>query len=195
MITIEEKIKIAKEIGMETWAQENEIKLEMEKEGIQLTALKIKPITLEEIRNKICPEAYFHIYDDKYADKRPWHGWCLFGETWIKNRFPMETLSLDQWTDNIPYGALLAVQEAKKLGLSDFKIHFPVTPKRQRLKIDPLITGVIGKKLKRYWYASSRECPILHSSEVGIGRHSHVEEIHPGKMFEVFSWDDGKIYE
>lgn len=192
MITLEEKVKLAKEIGMEQWAFINEANLQLN----DLTRLKFKPITLDAIREMICPEAYFNLYNpDRYQIEKPtwWKYYCVFGPEWIKHRMPLESMKLEEWKENIPYGALLAVKEAKAAGFTNFQIHFPVTPERQRLKLDPVITGIFGKKEKRVQYANSTDCPILHRESVL--RHSHLITVIPGQLMEVFAWDDRKIYD
>lgn len=55
----------------------------------------------------------------------------------------VERMSLEMWNDNIPYGGLLAVKEAKDIGMSNFQIYYPTIVSR-RLMSDPIITGMIN---------------------------------------------------
>ena len=48
----------------------------------------------------------------------------------------VEKRPLISWPFELPYGALLAVQEAKTIGLTDFHIHYPTIR-----RADPVITG------------------------------------------------------
>lgn len=73
---------------------------------------------------------------------------------WVKH------MELSRWTDNMPYGALLAVKEATEAGLTNFHIYYP-TAVSERIMSDPVIVGFMEN----------------------------------GQMYEVFYWDDGKIYE
>ena len=84
----------------------------------------------------------------------------------------MEACALSFWSHPIPAGALLAVKEAKKRGLSHFEIYYPVTERRARLLADPVIVG----------YRKIVQSPM--------GRTKGI-----GPMIEVFAWDDGQVYE
>lgn len=74
-------------------------------------------------------------------------------------RIVVERMDLCSWTDNMPYGALLAVKEAKDLGFDNFEIFYPEA-REQRVMADPVITAIKNQI-----------------------------------RFEIFSWDDGKVYE
>ena len=79
----------------------------------------------------------------------------------------VEDVALEDWEWDLPYGALLAVKEAKSQGFKKFKIYYPIMRTSKRLKSDPII---VGKKNTQEW--QWRE-----------------------KMYNIFAWDDGKIYE
>jgi len=202
MIKIEEKIELAREIGMEKWVIENEILLEMKAQAEKLTQLNIKPISKEEIIKKISPDCFLNIYTHKIKEKLDFFDtvfsrsvFFLFSN-WIKTRYPIGTMNLLDWKENIPYGALLAVKEAKEIGITNFQIHFPITEQRARLMVDPLITGFKGRVVKNVFYTDGVICPINHGrAAYTIKDHYHEEIIRPGEMMEIFSWDDGKIYE
>lgn len=66
---------------------------------------------------------------------------------------------LHDWEHDLPYGALLAVKEAKEQGYKNFHIAYP-TKEGVRMSADPLIYAFKGKK-----------------------------------MYNIFAWDDGKVYE
>lgn len=53
----------------------------------------------------------------------------------------MRANSLTSWFGDLPYGALLAVKEAKEQGIEKFCIYYPVNADHERLKRDPVITG------------------------------------------------------
>lgn len=77
---------------------------------------------------------------------------------------------ISSWKDELPYGAFLAIKEAKEKGIDGFygkgrtdsyKIYYPVlASSRDRLKADPVITG-----------------------------------LYKGVEVEIFAWDDSKVYE
>jgi hypothetical protein len=48
--------------------------------------------------------------------------------------------SLESWRHDLPYGALLAVKEAKDKGLENFKIYYPAK-QRRKFSADPVITA------------------------------------------------------
>jgi len=57
-------------------------------------------------------------------------------------------MSLRDWTHRIPYGALLAVKEAKEAGIERFSIHYPTTTAERSRWLaarDPVITGYSPK--------------------------------------------------
>lgn len=65
---------------------------------------------------------------------------------WLAISFPKTEVregSLHDWHDNLPYGALLAVKEAKEQRFGNFRIHYPVL-NRQRVMSDPVITASIN---------------------------------------------------
>lgn len=120
---------------------------------------------------------------------------------WIyscRKKSKLEWMTLSAWKDNIPTGALYAVKEAKEKGVTDFGIYFPVTQERHRLKTDPVIVGWFGRKV------AERQCSGLCYHNLSTAqlnattygpKHTHSTEITPGKMVEIFAWDDGKVYE
>ncbi len=72
----------------------------------------------------------------------------------------LAVMRIDGWANNLPYGAMLAMKEAKEKGLVNFHIYYPINQFRQREKTDPVIVGYSGVR-----------------------------------MYEIFAWDDGKVYE
>ena len=82
--------------------------------------------------------------------------------------FEVETIKLEDWTRDLPYGALLAVKEAKEKELRGFEIHYPVpevqSSRRSSMSLadrDPVITAHLS---------NSR------------------------RMLFVFAWGDGHVY-
>lgn len=59
MLTIEEKIEMAAELGLNNWANQEKEKIEMEREVKNLSAMKFKITTEDEIRKKICSKRYW----------------------------------------------------------------------------------------------------------------------------------------
>jgi len=99
----------------------------------------------------------------------------------------MENTDLKRWTGNLPLGALYAVKEAKERGLSHFKIFFPITEERQRIKADPVIVGYYKPKIDRI---------MNWSMGVGLGGSTSVEQVSDNSTpIEIFAWDDGKVYD
>lgn len=92
----------------------------------------------------------------------------LFGASILKSAYPhkvretawVDHMSLEDWEWDLPYGALLAVKEAKQQKFKEFEIYYPLMQTSKRLKADPIIVGYKGNK-----------------------------------MYNIFAWDDGKIYE
>lgn len=70
-------------------------------------------------------------------------GLIIFTIAWLAVSFPKTEIkrnNLKHWNANMPYGALLAVKEAKAKGLINFMIHYPVLQDR-RVLADPVITA------------------------------------------------------
>jgi len=59
-------------------------------------------------------------------------------------RSDVSVMQLHQWRDKLPYGALLAVQEAQARGFTEFVIYYPEKQGRtsMRIKADPMIVAV-----------------------------------------------------
>lgn len=192
MINAEEKMKLMIELGLESaavkWAEAN-----------NLTNLKFRPITEEKIES---------LLTISYPQKRGFDGetfiatgivgmiisilvsikttelfnyrvclpvmacatvigYILSRPRTVRELAEVCDMPLVEWEDNLPYGALLAVKEAKAQGFKDFDIYFPAKQGSyygniQRLKNDPII--VATKK-------------------------------NSTKMYNIFAWDDGKVYE
>lgn len=181
----QEKLELAKELGLNTWYFDKELsKQKVAQEVEKLTGMNFKVITNTEI--------------DKRLRRIVWHGWMhTFDMFWVplfiggffcvlfagisNSIFPLflpglflvaylfscfaktvvSSEHLSNWEGNLPYGALLAVKEAKANGISDFWISYPKYQKKHtRVLADPIIYGHLN-----------------------------------GVMIEVFAWDDGKIYE
>lgn len=195
MINAEEKMKLMVELGLESaaakWAETN-----------NLTNLKFRPITEEKINDLLSvtydqnkafdPGELFGfgilgtlggmvmlILSSMATGKDHWslalYGLslgaavgCYFGRArMVKETAVICNMPLIDWDDNLPYGALLAVKEAKQQGFKNFTIYFPARQgsyygNMQRLKNDPII--VATKK-------------------------------NSAKMYNIFAWDDGKVYE
>lgn len=191
-----EKIALAKELGLNTWVEAREWAT---KEINLLTKLTFKKITADQIKKKICNPKwgwglsinnigiqlmgscafllgilfqYMHenipggTAADKIALNILSYSFFISGAalTYFYGIFSpdMRVMPLEKWKDNLPYGALLSLKEAKDQGLKDFHIWYPVREEK-RVLMDPVITGV----------------------------HPNVN----GSTFEIFAWDDGKVYE
>jgi hypothetical protein len=180
----EEKIKLAKAVGLKTWAK-------MREEVKSLTSLKFKSITLKEIEDKICNKRVFFsnelllqspiiilaipITVAVFCASPTAYGpialltptllfvLCVFGFCAFRcfHKYYLELVDLNDWTDDMPYGAFLALKEAKEAGLGNFVIYYPSTG-ITRVKADPVIVGYLKNNKT---------------------------------MLEVFAWDDGKVYE
>ena len=64
--------------------------------------------------------------------------------THVLSRFQkcaIESRPLAKWTDNIPYGALLAAKEAKEKGATDLTVYYPVR-NTERVLCDPVLTAL-----------------------------------------------------
>lgn len=126
---------------------------------------------------------------------------AIFGFSSALRRPELESTSLSSWNGQLPYGALLATKEAKEIGMSDFEIYYPCTAKHKRLKRDPMVVGKLYKKYDE----ELRQKNIKRDAE-GLKR-SHYNEFDAFNIasrwhqptligrFEVFSWDDGKVYD
>lgn len=189
-----EKIELANEIGMGNWADDAIKEINRKKAVNDLTAMKFNPTNEKTIEKKICKN-YWGIVS---LELSPWSLLVIpailsivFGIVFsagllivfsVNISFPvgmlfvlqgiallarcfwlkpiLQKMALKSWRDPIPYGAMLAVKEAKEKGIKVFDIYYPVKADSKRLFADPVITGFYN-----------------------------------GVLVEVFSWDDGKIYE
>lgn len=187
----DEKIALAKEIGMNDWADHV---TRVRQEVALLTNLKFKPINEAAIRKMLCKGRVFRAFHNEegvittmvtggvgslvsvmLAAAVPLHPLeamlsglaitafiCL--TIFLFCSFPKIALDwkfLTDWKHNIPYGALLAVKEAKAADISTFRVYYPVVESR-RVMADPVITG------------------RLRNSDQDL---------------MIFAWDDGKVYE
>ena len=187
-----EKIELANELGLE-WGKEMIKELEFKSEVSKLTSMNFKPITRIEIQKRLIKNndlpiilgtilsvigiALFIILPFLHQVKGEFNavwlnpgiligfiGFLILVTAIESPRVILNRMALKDWKDNIPYGALLAVKEAKSVGLSNFWIYYPVRAER-RMMADPIIVGYL----------------------------SLVDE--KDTMFEIFYWDDGKVYE
>lgn len=68
---------------------------------------------------------------------------CFFGILSLMlcfNKPDLKVQRLYEWKNNIPYGALLAVKEAREKGIGNFYIYYPAKLNK-RYNTDPAITG------------------------------------------------------
>lgn len=203
MVNTKEKNKLLKEMGFKNrrfnLAKEVKEKRSLERVNRQitvLTSMKFKVTNEQEIEKKICKKYW------NFKETILWDMWndvaplpiilgvislgliplCLLGGGFRKSK--LWHCKLEEWQDNLPYGALLALKEAKERGLKHFEIYYPITQASHRLKTDPVIVGYFKEKIATYMI---QEKP-----------HS-INFIKPmistGPMIEVFAWDDGKVYE
>lgn len=178
----EEKIKLLKEVGMYASASLLEEKKAVEDEIKALSDLKFKAITNDEIFNKILGQHFriqlrsiiysviffgIIVYDFFSYPTGKGLGICflstVIGLCFSAIRTAVLEASdlliankrIEDWDKNIPYGAALAIKEAKERGLDNLSIYYCFKVK------DPVIVHTFPK----------------------------------GSMVEIFSWDDGIIYE
>ena len=104
----------------------------------------------------------------------------------------VDNMSINRWTDNIPYGAMLAMKEAKEMGVEDFKIYYPTKHKQPvRIMIDPIIVGHKPYGPKRVESYSGNSITFRDGMLANGPRTKTQSKL----MVEIFHWDDGKIYE
>lgn len=162
-VNMKEKMELAKELGLMEWYNKHQRQIDMANEIAAMTELKFKPITVDQIREKL---------KNRYWD---------FNIMWpipINVKAKIQTMPLRHWQDNIPVGALHAVKEAKSKGLGNFQIYFPVTLAKDRIMKDPIITGQLVLSLGRAGNTYLEDGPT-------------VGDV----LYEVHSWDDGKVYD
>jgi len=196
-VTPEQKMKLMLELGMEDAADKFA-------EAHSLTTMRFRPISPEKIEELLAveyqemgishPEAIFAmgvaaaclgsmLAFPLGVQTHTLYGWLLeaafvatgitIGYFMSKPKMQTHTadvcqMPLKEWEDNLPYGALLSVKEAKAQGYKDFTIFFPAKDdsrysEAKRIKADPII--------------------VAHRK--GHGK----------KIYNIFAWDDGKVYE
>ena len=161
MNRIEECEALATELGLYGTLEH----IERLKDAKVLSAYKIMPTTMEEIERKVL-SGFEYLLAPKYLCIGTGIGAflgilsvsffnfeeCMFFATtgaavgftlmvaYRTNKVPVnvEFMPLATWKYGLPYGALLAIQEAKNLGLDDFQIAYPVKHK-PILDKDPVI--------------------------------------------------------
>lgn len=176
---LKEKISLARELGMEIWADTRDLdikfkKISLEEISKKLNAGKIiskKRNTFNLYATFLWPIfVYGHVifqgsmrgYIDHFLIASiGCLYWAIKYQTEVSNEKIIEVkrMTLELWEEDIPYGGLLAVKEAKKRGFEDFTIYYPVAQEK-RVMEDPIIIGM--KNNFRY---------------------------------EIFFWDEGKVYE
>ena len=182
MVTIKEKLDLATELNLP--AQMSKL---VEVALINSIAdIKFKIITPDQIEKKIT-DGVFYEEVEKKTKHRFWCGYkseaihdcnCPTKTNKLKKQARLSSVRLDYWSEELPYGALLAVKEAKEKGFKHFDIYFPATEKEWLRRQDPVIVG--------YFFTTKM------SSFSGF---SFGPEIGKGNMYEIFSWDDSKVYE
>lgn len=81
----------------------------------------------------------------------------------------LKVIDLEDWREDMPFGALLAIKEAKERGCTDFKVAYPVLDDERitKFRLDPAV--IANKRVKV------------------------TSELERTMMVEVFAWEDGKI--
>lgn len=188
----QDKVKLAREIGLHSWADIREI-----------IAIKFKPITTMEVNKRLYEGKllfgikYYrfqgdHMFSGLFTVVFIFLGGQLFSTGISSNdinpfglkisgilitliftlyiirscsaRIRVDNMDFKEWKDDVPYGALCAVKEAQEIGFKHFEIYYPIAQDK-RIFSDPIILG---------W----------------------KEKIKTNKMgYKIFYWDDGKIYE
>ena len=198
MLKPEDKLKLMLELGMEDAADKYA-------EAHSLTTMKFRPISSDKIEELLSVEyqemsnfneesligmtflgmvfGLFGGFITCASDRSTLMSWSIaigcvavsfvIGYWMAKPKMETHTadvcqMPLKEWDDNLPYGALLSVKEAKAQGYKDFTIFFPA-------KDDSRYADI--KRLK--------EDPIIVAHKKGHGQ----------KMYNIFAWDDGKVYE
>lgn len=193
----EEKVKLAKEIGLLNWADMNDlIKMKFKpinedkinirlRDGVRYWSKKAlfwdepdvfmasflgfiiglaASFILGMISAQLGKNLIYETIDHRFLVMIPIAAISFGIIQYLKSgirRISVASMRLTDWIDPLPYGAILAVKEAKEAGfyVETMRIYYP-TARRERVLTDPIITA--------------------HRNE---------------KLFEVFAWDDSKIYE
>jgi hypothetical protein len=190
--TFKGKLQLMEKVGMRRAALNLLEREEMKKEAANLTAMKFILTTERKVRAKL-EKLYFHGPSEATAPlvgfgficltasistaicDAGWPFWAALGTVALMatggavaslmRMCEVKVMDLENWRDNVPYGGLLAVQEARERGLQNFRILYPT---RREDVVEPV---------------------RLETDPVIIGYTNH------GQMVEVFAWDDGKIYD
>jgi len=201
MVTVEEKIALFKEVGLSR--QANKLIEEENRKKIveKITALNFKKITEEEIRGKLCSKQYESEFTVRVFKSFLSSFSCTFGGDWggchhkkeimvKEKRYPkLDSMNLDSWEYSIPYGAALALKEAKEAGLKHFKIFFPSTEKGFLRRHDPVVVGFASEERKSVCGGFGG----VSQYHAGLCSDACSYMVPTGSMFEIFSWDDGQI--
>lgn len=131
----------------------------------------------------------------RVQDKFPITSWPEV-EAKIKSFFavPVDVtqMSLTEWSEDVPYGVLLRVKEAKDAGLYDFSVCYP-TVAGKRPKGDPIIIARQDEPEERQSYR--------HTHHSGFWTFVFPSLVcmrckYPTRGWrEVAAWDDGKVYD
>jgi len=159
MVTLSEKAALAQEVGLNYQAD-----LIKEKEMLANdVALKFKKTTHQEVCDfLIKPYEKRNLKYGSYVVISlligtifvpccvAWHNLCYFLGVIIfiplsailsfiadVRRVTIQNMEISEWEHELPTGALLAMKEAKAVGIDDFTIYYPTVAKRE----DPAITG------------------------------------------------------
>ena len=168
-INLDEKIALAKELELENQAKQ----LEYKKGDLDL---KFKEITIEQIRKRLT----FKRWNIREMDLVSFFiisvlpPIILFPALIVKNiqiiggllvfisfqlllliisarqKTSIQTRTLNLFREEIPYGSMLAIKEAKDKGITDFNVWYPTW--EEKAATDPIITGVtpMGKMIEIY---------------------------------------------
>lgn len=183
MVTIEEKVELAKELGLDYWASTQQKEIDKKRTVNDLTAMKM-PVVNETLVKALLGHGTVRLDLKKsfqaFLDALPesvgvamaimlfgaligtlvalvgsarsmnivWFYICLplfamlaLAATFVLTGFEeieVKSSPLKIWDKELPYGAMLAVKEAKKNGLKEFTIWYPTLMKP---KSDPIITA------------------------------------------------------
>ena len=113
-----EMIALMREIGMNIMAKKKESEIKLE----SLVGNKYEKSDIKKIEEGII----------NLLRKKAIGGWSIA---------KIHRCALEYWCDDVPYGVLLKIKEAKDIGFNDFIVHYPVIKHKES---DPIITAMFG---------------------------------------------------
>lgn len=193
----QEKLELAKGLGLNGYQSFKETEAKNKADAIEkaqtikeLTSMSFKPIGKDTF---------------KFFPKWKWVGFkkAMNDGGWPLRKVTVGNMRLAEWKDELPYGALLAVVEAKKAGVFGHKPEASWSSIMNRMLANmyspmigiPVIVDKNKEEVKKEVVENLDYKIYFPQIEQRIKADPIITGIYKGVEVEIFAWDDSKVYE